>query len=391
MHRPRQVRALFLALLFPTFLFAATLNISCDPKVSEQTGEETTTERTQETSPEDGSPAETTTETTQEAKPEDGGTTEAIAETSPDQPNQPSVEAAATKLLTPLDATPGPNGETTYYTAMLPPNVDDPDNSEGRGALFKVTQGTPPQELAKGFVSPLNLVLSTNGQTVFVADRGQAKPEEENQNTSKTGGIYSVPSTGGPATLVPNTQGYQPRGLDLIKEGNDDVLFFSGVDPADGSVGVFKMKTTGGAISPVLKGSPLRDPSGVAAAADGKVYVADARTEDGTSSVVYQIANGQASDFSGPIRVGYPAGIALNKNEDTLLVSGLQPQTNSSVVYLIKIADKTISEFSQGISQNSESGGVHRAHNTNSFAWADSSTVDRDGNGGGTVYMIKLP
>ncbi len=390
MHRPRQVRALFLALLFPAFLFAATLNISCDPKVSEQTGEETATETTQEATPEDGSPAENPQETAQETTP-DGGPTETVAETSPDQPTQASVEAAASQLLTPLDATPGPNGETTYYTAMLPPNTDDPDNTEGRGALFKVTKGNPPQELAKGFVSPLNLVVSTDGQTVFVADRGQAKPEEESDNASKTGGIYTVPSAGGQATLIPNTQGYQPRGLDLIKEGNDDVIFFSGLDPADGSAGVFKMKATGGAITPVLKGSPLRDPSGVAAAADGKVYVADANTEDGTSSLVYQIANGQASDFSGPIRVGYPAGIALNKKEDTLLVSGLQPQANSSVVYLIKIADKTVAEFTQGIAQNSESGGVHRAHNTNTFAWADSNTVDADGKGGGTVYMIKLP
>jgi hypothetical protein len=140
-------------------------------------------------------------------------------------------------------------------------------------------------------------------------------------------------------------------------------------------------------LTPVATGAPLNDPSGVATTKAGVTYVADTLAADGSAAIL-KIENGKVETLSEGIRVGYPAGIALSADDRYLLVSALQPEIASAVVYRIDLATGDASEFSSGISANTESAGVHRAHNADRYAWANSDDPDGDGSGGGTVFLI---
>ena len=289
------------------------------------------------------------------------------------------LAAVGKGVYSPFDATPGPDGEKVYFTATLPAASDEEDPV---GALFSVEAGGEPKLLAKGFVSPISVVVSTDGSQVFVADAGTDDAEQSGSD----GVIYVVAAGGGDASEVSGTRGYFPRSLDLVREDDVDVLYFTGTD-ASGVSGVYKIGAGGGKSSVVKSGDPISDPSGIAVSAAGPIYFADTLSGDGESQIL-ALDGDKLEPLADGIRLGYPAGIALTKDEKYLLVSGLQPQINSAVVYRIELATKEVSEFSSGIAENSESAGVHRAHNVDRYAWANSDEPDADGNGGGTVYLI---
>ncbi len=68
----------------------------------------------------------------------------------------------------------------------------------------------------------------------------------------------------------------------------------------------------------------------------------------------------------------------------TVLVSGLDPETKRDVVYFIDATSKDIQRLTQTVGQFNEPAGLHRAHNVDVFAWADT----RANGGRGTVYML---
>ena len=267
---------------------------------------------------------------------------------------------------TPLDATPSPGGEAIYFTAV---------RQDGIGALYQTSPGVAPVEVASGFDAPISVVVSMDGTRAFVADAGG-----DDEATNPNGGvIYSVNLFGGAFSALDDATGYQVRGLDLTMVGGAETLTFTGISPNNGEPGVFQMPSGGGAVTTVASGAPLADPSGVAAAADGTVYVADALL-DGSSGIV-TVSGGAPTVALPRVRVGYPAGVALSRDGSHLLVSGLDPAMLSAVVYRIELLTGTVSMVSMGIDQNTESAGVHRAHNVDQYAWANADSP-------GGVYYI---
>lgn len=303
----------------------------------------------------------------------------------------------ATKQLSPLDAMPSPDGKVIYYTAFKTA-ANDPNepNAIGMndGALFKINAdgSGAATELASGFQNPTGLVVSKDGTKIYVADSGTTKLDDDgvdDADADKLGGIYTVPAAGGNATLITGTNGYQPKSLDVVSDPADQV-YFSGVDPADDQAGIFRIAGAGGNVNVVSKDAKIMDPSGVAVAKDGTVYFADTiGGTGGNASSIFMVKNGTLTEFVTELKVGYPAGIALSQDENFLLVSGLQPEENTSVLHRIDIAKKEIAEsINKDIGQNSNSAGLHRAHNADLYAWANASAPDEDGNGGGTVYLL---
>jgi hypothetical protein len=160
-------------------------------------------------------------------------------------------------------------------------------------------------------------------------------------------------------------------------------VYFTGNDPADGKPGVFKLDTKDNSVSAVSKSDLFVDPSGIVVADNGDIFVADTQT-GATLANVIQIPKGKdAMELLPNLRLGYPAGISISKDQQILMVSALDPVTSKDVVIRHDLKAGTDEMFNAGIDQFEESAGLHRAKDVESYVWADSQA-----NGGGTVYVI---
>ncbi|MBI4819702.1 MAG: hypothetical protein HY791_25740 [Deltaproteobacteria bacterium] len=297
-----------------------------------------------------------------------GDTGEHADATAPGAGEISGVKAVGEMLPSPLDAVPSPDGTKVYFTAF---------SSSRIGSVYSVGQdGMGQTELATGLAAPESIVVSRDDTKLFVADTMVEVP------TDALGVIYSLSTGGGALSEMASTRGYRPRSLDLAEPADAEVLYFTGTDPADGADGIFKIPAAGGSVTIVAKGSPLWAPSGVAVASNGTVYVA---VTDGMPGI-YRVSGATVEPFVVPMNLGYPAGIALTQSQSHLLVSGLTA-AKTAVVYRVRLDDKQIEPIDSGISQNTESGGVHRAHGVDRYAWADCDDV-RPGGRGGTVYLL---
>jgi sugar lactone lactonase YvrE len=276
----------------------------------------------------------------------------------------------------PFDATPTPNADAIFFTGM---------SLETGGILYKVgtAAGSEPTMIASGFVAPTSLVMSTKGDVVYVADLG-LQGETAEVGEKPAGAVYSVPAGGGAPTLLAPTDGYGPRSLDLVAESKTgDVLYFTGNNPESGAAGVYRMPLPAGALETVYEGPALREPSGIAVAGDGEVYVIDTISTDVGAALV-KVGDGEVTILTPGLRVGYPAGLALTVDEGFVLVSGIKAEAGSAQVYRIDLGDPSLENaevVDMGIAENTESAGLHRAHTVDNYAWADA-------NAKGSVYLL---
>ena len=288
------------------------------------------------------------------------------------QPTEPEngeitgLVAVGQQLLSPVDGTPSPDGKEIYFLAR---------KEDGSGAVFKIpaTGGTE-VELAGGFASPMQIVASLDGSKLYVADLGADDGSEEELR----GKIFTVAVNGGAISELQAARGYAARGLDLIRKDNSEVLYFSGNDPVSGDAGVFRM-ADGGGVENVFAGAPLVDPSGLAVKSTGEIYVVDTTGSSARAGAVLEISGTTVTEIAGALRVGYPSGIALSKDESVLLVSALDDTRNGSIVHRIELASGASRVIS--IANETESAGLHRAHAADTYAWSASDVP-------GTVYRV---
>jgi sugar lactone lactonase YvrE len=265
-----------------------------------------------------------------------------------------SLEAVAqTQTGTPLDASPDPDSNVVYFTVQGNGAGVYRVPAEG-GAVTALLQGTP-------LTAPLGLAFGTNGQSLYVAESAVEM------------GLYVLPVNGDAPTLLPGTAELSPRVPEVVNRDGQDVIYFSGSTP-EGQPAVFKVNATGGEPVAVFQGAPLVRPSGLAITSDDVVYVADhAGSASGLGSV-FRIANGTIEAIATDLTTDEElVGIALTRDEGALLVSHLEPQEKTAQVLIINLATLEQGIFNKEIGANTGAGGVHRAHNTADFAWADSS------------------
>jgi sugar lactone lactonase YvrE len=288
-----------------------------------------------------------------------------------------NVAANDNSSQSPFDATLSPDGTIVYFAGLTPGAGGDLEP-----AIFSTpADGGTPTLLASGdpLAGPMNLDINFAGDTLFVADSAAL----EDDDTGEVGAILTVATAGGSAAALSGTEGYGPNGVVIQKVDDTEWIYFTGTDPTSGTPGLFRVGLSGGTPEALLTGSPLSDPGGVATATDGIVYVVDSSPEEAFARVI-KVEGGNASVLLSDIGVGFPAGIALLPDDSAVLVSGINPLTQTDIVYILNLATGEVSTLEDPVSAFEESAGLHRAHDANAFAWADS-----EANGTGTVYVLR--
>jgi sugar lactone lactonase YvrE len=285
------------------------------------------------------------------------------------------VVANDANVRAPMDATPSPDGERVYYTAL-----QRGEFGENIPGVFSAnTSGGGIETLALGGLleAPVGISISLDGERLFVADSASGDGRE-------SGAILSLPSKGGAAEIVAGTAGYVPSGLVIARVLGEERLYFTGRESSTARAGLFRVAPEGGAVQALAPDAEFGDPSGVAVAADGTAYVVDALTKQGSARLL-RVRGDDAEVVRDQIGVGFPAGVAVTQDASTVLVSAIDPKRNRDVVYVVNAATGKVSILSKPFRDFTEAAGLHRAHDKNVFAWADS-----EANEYGTVYRVKL-
>lgn len=287
-----------------------------------------------------------------------------------------AIAANDAKVRAPMDATPSPDGKRIYYTALQ----RDESGDNVPGVFSTGPQGGAIETLAIGgaLQAPVSISVNLKGDTLFIADTAAA-------SDGRGGAILALSSAGGEPSIVAGTEGYVPSGLTVARVEKAEQLYFTGREPGSGKPGVFRVGVGGGAVQAIASGASFGDPGAVAVDEKGVAYVVDGLRGDGSASL-HRVRGDKVETLLEGIAVGFPAGVALDKGGATALVSGLHPKTKRDVVYVIDTASGKVSLLSKPFAGFHEAAGLHRAHDSNVFAWADSEA----GGGTGTVYTLQL-
>lgn len=288
-----------------------------------------------------------------------------------------AISNAPSTFSSPRAGAPLSDGSVVIIATLESAPTEDATDSGERVAILKQSPGgAPPSVLYSGdaLVNPLDLAVSLDGETVYVAD--------PSGGPDGSGAVSTLSSSGGEPSVV--LAGYRPRAITVADDGR---VYVSGVSNESGAPGVFELR--GGTAVSVFEGAPLVDPSGIAVQADGTVLVADTRLFDASADVsseagIVRIQGGKASVFASGFATGYPAGIALTRDEKTLIVSGEGPD-RSDTVFLVDMsapAQPPVAVTADFSRYQDASAGLKRAHDSNTFIWASLAA------NGGTVFRI---
>ncbi len=323
-----------------------------------------------------GSPTTTTTSSNGGA----GGAGGATTTTSTGGPIDLAI-GLSVDIHRPFDAVPSATGAQAYFTA---------DGANGLGvykasidgaapkavALYPTTVGDP----ANPFAAPFGIEVSTDGEQLYIADAAAGSAD--------LGAIYSMAIDGSAPKLIMGTDGTTPHSLAVVDVGGKDTIYFTGTEAtAGGFRGVFSIPASGGAVTKIYAGSMLKDPSGIAVAKDGNIYLTDTTSSaKGSGQILVLKAGGEPTILIDDVRVGYPSGIALSLDEKSLYVSSFDPATLTDRVTVVDITEKSsAAAFATELGTFTEAAGLHRAKTANVFTFVDSTA----GASGGKVFVIK--
>lgn len=312
------------------------------------------------------------------AAPRPSAPTQAPAPTQPPLANDAmgsvTQVSAPTRYGAAFDATPSPDGALVYFTA----------EGEGGGMVLRVRPGSEAEPLAQGapFVAPRGLDVSGDGATLYVADEAAASERGAGQ-------VFALPAAGGAPVALPGAAGHRPRALTVAVEAGAEVLYITGSSPDDRRPLLLRLPLGQGAATVVAAGAPLVEPSGVTAARDGTLYLAD-RSAAGTGrGSLFRVRAGSVEQLATNFLTGGPVvGVALTGDEQAVLVSSLAEPARSAQALIVNLATLAQARFDKVIGVNAGAGGLQRAQNADVFAWADSPPPARPRPPGGGVYTL---
>lgn len=228
----------------------------------------------------------------------------------PTDPPTSVTKVASGGFTAPTDAVASPDGATFYFAAY--DDLKEP-------AIFRVSSapGSTPEPLVVGapLAHPIGLVMSCDGETLYIADLAAERSEEDEQ-----GAIFALPTSGGALSDLGATGIARPAGLALAKDCT--TLGVTG-RASDGRAALFSLATTGGTASIIHAGEPLVSPTGLHVDDDGVHWVMDHLALGAAGEgVLWAIpSDGSAvTEVASDLRMGTPGGVSLTAGGGTAVM-----------------------------------------------------------------------
>lgn len=223
----------------------------------------------------------------------------------PSSPPTTITKVASGGFTAPTDAVASPDGKTFYFAAR--DELNEP-------AIFRVSSepGSTAEVMAVGapLDMPINLVLSCDGETLYIADLG-----------SELGSVLSLPTKLGGAVSDLGASGIvRPGGLAMAKDCK--TLFASGRTDI-GEPALFAIPAAGGSAEVVYKGDPLVSPTGLFIDNDNVTWLLDHRAHgDSGEGVLFAIPRdgSAATPVVSNLRLGTPGGCSLTAGGGTAVM-----------------------------------------------------------------------
>jgi len=225
----------------------------------------------------------------------------------PTEPPTSITKVTSGGFSSPTDAVASPDGKAFYFAAY-----DD----DKEPAIFRTSSepGSVAELLAVGapLASPMGLVLSCDGATLYIADLAASSGESR-------GAVLSVPTAGGAVTEL---GGGIDRPAGLAMDSNCKTLHVTGRS-AEGLPGLFTLSTDGGTASAIYTGEPLVSPTGLHVDTDGVAWVMDHRAAGAAGEgVLWAIPRdgSRADEVASDLRMGTPGGVSLTAGGGTAVM-----------------------------------------------------------------------
>lgn len=286
----------------------------------------------------------------------------------PTEPPTRVTKVATGGFVAPSDAVASPDGKNFFFAAFS--DTADEDGQRAAG-IYKVSSkpGSTAEVLASGdpLASPMGLVMSCDGKTLFVADMG-----------NDAGAVYSLATGGGAPADLAASGIFRPAGLAM---GPDcDTLFITGHTP-EGKPALFSMPTAGGATTVVYSGDPLVSPTGLHVDDDGVAWVMDHLGEGAQGEgVLWAIPSdgSKCDEVASGLKMGTPGGVSLTAGGGTAVM----PTTGADGKgQLTTVSIKTGERVDVAAPDMIDPAGLRTARKAGVFAVVDSE--------GGAIYRAE--
>jgi DNA-binding beta-propeller fold protein YncE len=280
----------------------------------------------------------------------------------PSDPPKRVEKVTSEGFTSPTDAVASLDGRELYFTAY---------DLEKQPAVFRTAAsgGSTAEKLAAGepLESPLGLVLSCDGKTLYVADIG-----------GDAGAVLSIGTSGGALTDLAVTGIVRPGGLAM---GPDCATLFATGRTDDGKPALFSISTQGGAAATVWAGEPLSSPTGVHVDDAGVAWVMDHRATGAQGEgVLFAIpADGSAAtEVISDLRMGTFGGVSLTAGGGVAVMPTVDAEGRGQLTS-VEIASGTMQQLAAP--ELVDPAGLRTARAAGVFAVVDSE--------GGAIYRAE--
>jgi DNA-binding beta-propeller fold protein YncE len=280
----------------------------------------------------------------------------------PTEPPSTVTKVSSGGFQSPTDAVASPDGRSFFFAAW---------DLNQQPTIFQTSSdpGSAPAVLAAGdpLEAPMGLVMSCDGNTLYVADMG-----------GEAGAILAVPTAGGAATALGATGLTRPGGIAMAPDCKS--LFATGrLD--DSTPALFQVPIAGGAARVVYQGAPLVAPTGLHVDDQGVAWVMDHQAQGAAGEgVLFAISpdGSKATEVASNLRMGTPGGVSLTAGGGTAVMPTRDADGNAQ---LTSVDIKTGKMTNLPTPDLADPAGLRTARKAGVFAVVDSEA--------GTIYRAE--